>query len=414
MLTKYFSDARALQRVLSTPAAQFLEDFAQELEGIGYTETTIQNHLRAAAHLSHWQRHRGFSIHQLDEGVLEAFRRHLGSCTCLGRFRAYHHHGAGAQLFLRHLRNTSVVTSPSSSANQATEPPLLVGFRHWMRQHRGVTDTTTQIYGLIITDLLQTLGEDPQQLDAARLRAFVLDRANRHGRSKAKLVMTSLRMFLRYLISGGRCHSGLDKAIPTIADWRLASLPQYLPASEVDRIIAACDPKTAVGARDRAIMLLLSRLGLRGGDIVALRLHDIDWEQATIRVSGKSRTTVRLPLPQEVGEAILNYLEYGRPASKTDHVFVRVTVPVGPFAKASAVSDIVKRAMRRAGVSAPSCGAHVLRHSAATQMLRQGASLEDIGVILRHRSMDTTTHYAKVDIDRLRQIAQPWPEVSPC
>jgi integrase/recombinase XerD len=211
---------------------------------------------------------------------------------------------------------------------------------------------------------------------------------------------------LRFLIAEGRCAAGLDAAIPVLAHWRLSSLPRYLQSDEVERVIAACDPALPVGKRDRAILLLLARLGLRAGDIVQLRQRDIDWKGAWISVAGKGRRETRLPLTQEVGHAIVDYLQDGRFRTDTDTLFVRSRAPFRAFRSHCAISVIVERAMRRAGVTCPSRGAaHLLRHSAATSMLRQGASLQDIAVILRHRSIETTQIYAKVDVTALRQIA---------
>ena len=222
-------------------------------------------------------------------------------------------------------------------------------------------------------------------------------------------------MFVRFLTAEGKCAAGLDAAIPVVAHWRFSALPRYLQSEEVERVIALCDPVSPVGKRDRAILLLLARLGLRAGDIVQLRLGDIDWKDAWILVSGKSRRETQLPLTQEVGQAIVDYLRDGRPQSDSDAAFVRSRAPFRAFAKPAAISVIVKRAMQRAGVTCPSRGAaHVLRHSAASSMLRQGASLQDIAAILRHRSIETTQIYAKIDATSLRQIAQPWPEVQPC
>ncbi|MBI4424283.1 MAG: tyrosine-type recombinase/integrase [Elusimicrobia bacterium] len=221
-----------------------------------------------------------------------------------------------------------------------------------------------------------------------------------------------MRNFLRYLIAQGKCRPGMEDAIPAIAMWRLATLPRYLPAVDVNRIIDSCDRNTSVGLRDSALLLLLARLGLRSGDVRTLKTADIDWDQASIQVAGKSRVGIRLPLTQEVGDALLDYLKRGRPPAATDRVFVRIPAPWGPL-KASSVSAIVHRAILRCGVKSPSRGAHVLRHSAATEMLRQGATLDQIGIVLRHQHLDTTAHYAKVDVRRLRQIALPWPEVRP-
>jgi site-specific recombinase XerD len=222
-------------------------------------------------------------------------------------------------------------------------------------------------------------------------------------------------MFLRFLITEGKCSDDLIAAIPVLAHWRLSSLPRYLQPEEVERIIASCESDSPVSKRDRAILLLLARLGLRAGDILRLYLGDIDWEEARIRVSGKGRRQAWLPLTQEVGHAVVAYLQGGRPRIDSDVLFIRARAPFRAFASHSAISVIVARAMRRAGIKCPSRGAaHVLRHSAASSLLRQGASLQDIAALLRHRSIETTQIYAKVDVPTLRQIAQPWPEVRPC
>jgi len=219
-------------------------------------------------------------------------------------------------------------------------------------------------------------------------------------------------MFLRFLITDGQCAAGLEGAIPVLAHWRLASLPRYLQGEEVERVIASCDLASPVGRRDHAILLLLARLGLRAGDIVQLRLGDVDWKGAAIHVCGKGRRQTRLPLTHEVGQAVAAYVQDGRPRANTEAVFVRGRAPFRAFASHCAVSVIVDRALHRAGVTRPSRGAaHLLRHSLATSLLRQGASLHEIAGILRHRSIETTQIYAKVDVPALRQMAQPWPEV---
>lgn len=234
-----------------------------------------------------------------------------------------------------------------------------------------------------------------------------------HGKSPAviKHGATALRMFVRFLAAEGGCPAGLEGAIPLIPHWRLSSLPRYLQAEEVERIVASCDSATAVGKRDRAILLLLARLGLRAGDIVQMRLGDIDWNDAWLHVCGKSRRQTCLPLTQEVGDALVAYLQAGRPQTDGDRLFVCCRAPFRPFAGHPAVSVIVARAMRRAGVTPPGRGAaHLLRHSVATALLRQGAPLHEIAALLRHRSIQTTQIYAKVDVSMLQQIAQRWPE----
>ena len=317
-----------------------------------------------------------------------------------------------ARLFVAYLQRSGVVTTPSNEPGRG--PALIVSFCEWMRQQRGTSDTTLDRYRLDLCELLKSLGEDPATFNAQNLRKFVLERSERCGWSAAKNCATAVRMFLRFLIANGKCCPGLDAAIPRWAHWRLSSLPRYLQSEEVERVIASCVPGTHVGIRDRAILLLLARLGFRASDVRQLRLGDIDWKEAWICICGKGRRQTRLPLTQELGDALTSYIINARPPVATDVLFVRARAPRRQF-RDCAISAIAARAMRRAGVSCPSRGAaHVLRHSAATSMLRHGASLQEIGAILRHRSIATTEIYAKVDIAALQQIAQSWPEVKTC
>ena len=282
-----------------------------------------------------------------------------------------------------------------------------------MHTQRGVTETTLNSYRPALCRLLNALGEHPEHYTAKQLRGFVLDRTRGHRTSQARTTVTVLRMFLRCLIVQGRCAPDLLFAIPTIAGWRRSSLPSYLSAEEIERVIDTCDCTTAIGARDRAVLLLLARLGLRAGDVAALQLNDIDWEQGLFRVAGKSRRQTALPLPQDVGEALLHYLTNHRPAVDTSHAFITVIAPFVPFSR-WVVSTITARALRLAQIDAPSYGAHLLRHSAATAMLRQGTSMEAIGAVLRHASIETTHVYTKVDVDLLNQVVMPWLEVESC
>jgi site-specific recombinase XerD len=283
-----------------------------------------------------------------------------------------------------------------------------------MQCQRGTQEKTVRGYGRVIKDALNGLGADPSRYDAESIRTFVLNRTKGKSRSNAKEVTSVMRMFLRYLIAEGKCRAGLDDAVPAIAMWRLSALPKYLPAKDIERVIACCDRDTAVGLRDRAAVLLMVRLGLRAGDVRGMVFNDIDWKQASVRVLGKSRREVKLPLTQEVGDALLEYLRYGRPpVQDTNRVFVSMSAPWKPL-ETSSVSGMVMRAITRAGIMTQSRGAHVLRHSAATAMLRSGANLQQVGAVLRHQYLDTTAHYAKVDVNRLREIALPWPEVFPC
>ena len=226
---------------------------------------------------------------------------------------------------------------------------------------------------------------------------------------RSRLLTTAFRAYLRYLASTDQCDAGLLGAVPTARTWRLAAIPRYLPQEDIERAIASCDPTTAVGVRDRAILLLLARLGLRAGDVSRLRLDDIDWTRARLIVSGKSRVSSGLPLPQDVGDALLEYVERVRPRVDEQKVFLRIPGPPRPFKRGRAVTSVAQRALRRAAVggSGPR-GAHVFRHSVATGLLRSGATLDVVGALLRHRMPATTAIYAKVNVAMLQKVAEPW------
>ena len=415
MLAEFFDSPFRIQELRDGPDGRLLEGFARELCHAGYAEITARRHIRAAEHLIHWTGRKGTPIATLDERFAEDFVHHLDRCRC-PRYGRTHRLDLqhGVRLFFGYLRRAGALMAPIAEES-IEEPVLLVSFCRWMRQQRGTCDATLYNYSLHLRDLLKRLGEDPGKFDAQNLRQFVLETSQRCGWAAAKKSTTAVRMFLRFLISDGKCAAGLDASIPALAHWRLSSLPRYLQSDEVERVIASCDPATPVGRRDRAILLLLARLGLRAGDIVQLRLDDLDWTQAAIRVSGKGRRQTLLPLTQEIGDAIATYIKDGRPQTGADTLFIRSRAPFRALASHCAISVVVARAMRRAGVTCPSRGAaHVLRHFVASSMLRQGASLQEIAVILRHRSITTTEIYAKVDVVALQQIAQPWPGVKPC
>lgn len=421
MLPEYFQSAWRVHDLRVGPAGPLVTSFADKLRQQGYAELTARRHLRSAEHLTHWASRVGVALDGPIEAILDGFDRHVRrrrQCPAPAG-RPFGHTFrvqilSGARLFLHHLEDAGLV--PHHRDNRIVSlPPLLVSFCEWMRQQRGTCESTLSNYAIHICELLKRVGDDPARWDARSLREFILEGSRTCGWAAAKKRTTALRMLLRCLVAEGRCASGLDGAIPVLVHRRLSSLPRYLAADDVERVVASCDRASAVGQRDHAILLLLARLGLRAGDIVQLRLRDIDWKGAWIHVSGKSRRETRLPLTHELGEALVTYLTCGRPETDTDVVFVRTRPPFRPFRSHCAVSVIVDRAFARAGVTRPSRGAaHLLRHSVATSMLRHGASLHDVASLLRHRSVTTTEIYAKVDVTALQMIAQPWPEVPSC
>lgn len=285
----------------------------------------------------------------------------------------------------------------------------LQGFREWLRRHRGIGERRISAHLRMIEKLLPYLGDDPARYDATLVNRIILQNLENTSRVGAQQMCGSLRMYLRYLASTGRCSPALIGAIPRIPRWRLATLPRYILNDDVERVIASCDLTTPRGLRDRAILLLLARLALRAGDVANLRLQDIDWDRALISVAGKTNRMVALPLPQDAGDALLTYIEHGRPAVKADKIFIRTIAPFVPFSCSSPISIVVRDALKRAGVkNANLRGAYLLRHSAATNMLRTGATLDAVGAVLRHRSPETTAIYAKVDTSMLAKVVQPW------
>ncbi|WP_024846201.1 tyrosine-type recombinase/integrase, partial [Paracoccus pantotrophus] len=279
----------------------------------------------------------------------------------------------------------------------------------------GLSERTIARHLRHLHKLLPELGTATHDYDAALVRNVVREWRERTGPADLRTITSTLRSYLRFLAGAGLCRPNLDHAIPPVVQWRLSSLPRYLAAADLERVVASCDQLTRGRLRDRAILLLLARLGLRAGDVAGLRLSDLDWTSGMLRLSGKARRQVRLPLPQDVGDAILAYIELERPRVDQEAVFLMMVAPYRSFSQSSHVSTIVALALKRAGISdAPSTGASLLRHSAATSMLRSGATLEAVGTVLRHRSLDMTAHYAKVDIAMLEQIAQPWPGELAC
>jgi len=409
MLEHHVNSPVTRRRLRSGPAAEHVDGFADWLHRRGYKSVSIVAIFRSLAGWTDWMQSAGFTVHDCPAG--------LAACTAElqagGRVRyrrgPNNHSLTAAALFIRFLQECGVLPPPAIPASATDLWPLIREFRSWMRQHRGLTETTQDVYQPIIIELLTALGGDPRLYTAEALRGFALERARRYGLHRAKTVVVAVRAFLRFLGATQQCTPGMQYAIPGFASWQLSTVPRFLAADDVERVIASC-PAFGNGPRDRAVLLLLARLGLRAGEVAQLRFADIDWAQGLLTVSGKARRQETLPLPQEVGEALLHYLRQSRPPLRTPGVFTTVVAPVRPLTRA-AVTHIVRAALRRAGIKAPINGAHVLRHSAATTMLRQGASLAGIGAVLRHRSPRTTAHYAKVDFGLLSEIAQPWPEV---
>ena len=320
---------------------------------------------------------------------------------------------AAAAQFIRFLREQGVLAAGQQPLSPSERWPILKSFRSWTLQHRGVAHTTMANYEHRVADFIAACGAVPASYNAASVRSFIVTRSEGRRVATAQAIANAVRAFLRFLAATGQCSEGLLHAVPQFAHYQLASTPQFLEPEELERVIGACSDENAVGARDRAVILLLARLGLRAGDVAELTFTDIDWNNGRIAVCGKGRRQEWLPLPQQIGDAIIRYLRRGRPPLQVPQVFTSVLAPHRPMTR-FAVTHVVRSALRRAGIKAPTSGAHLLRHSAATAMLRKGVTLAGVAAVLRHRTPRTTAHYAKIDFGLLSEIAQPWPEVPSC
>jgi integrase/recombinase XerD len=393
-------------------ATPFLEGFATELAAVGHTWLTINEYLTSAIHFGGWLEAKGLTSTDINEQVLQKFGTH--HCKCHGGraqkgvSRSYR---ARVRRFADFLGQQGAVRALAASTTEPPEP--LVAFRDWLLRHRGLAPITVERHERLIKRMLPSLGTDTSAYSAASVRSVSLDQIRDCRPAHAKTIVGALRVYLRFLTTNGACQPGLDHTLPTVAEWKLSSLPRYLDAHQVACLIDSCGKNGPQGFRDRAIVLLLLRLGLRAGDIANMRSTDIDWQAGTLLVRGKGRRDVRLPLPQDAGDAVLDYVQNARPPVDIDRVFLCINALFRPLQSGPIVSGIVRAALRRAGIkNPPSHGANLLRHTTATMMLRGGATLDEIGTVLRHKSPDTTAHYAKVDVASLQQIAQPWPKES--
>lgn len=395
------------------PLSPWIDEFAADLAAQRYTPLSIEGYTASARHFAAWLGCVSIPIDAIDDNVVRRFAEHR--CRCPGGrrwLRVSPKYSRRAGRFVVFLQRAGIARPPLEVASPY---PLLDAYQCWLGIHRGLSERTIGRHRRDLHRLLPALGSATHDYDAALVRKVVREWRERTGPANMRTITSALRSYLRFLAGVGLCQPNLDCAIPPVLQWRLSSLPRYLAAADVEQVIASCDKLTRGRLRDRAILLLLARLGLRAGDVAGLKLSDIDWTSGMLRLSGKARRQVRLPLPQDVGDALLAYIEQERPRVGQDAVFLMMVAPYRSFAQSSHVSTIVALALKRAGISdAPSTGASLLRHSAATSMLRSGATLEAVGTVLRHRSLDMTAHYAKVDIAMLEQIAQPWPGEPAC
>lgn len=392
---------------VSGPFAALREGFLRSLLKWGYTPDSAANQLHLMAHLSRWLAGEYLDVHTFRENDLQRyfqFRRHAG----------YSHSVSMKAMLplLTHLKAEGITFSVSEVVSRGPVDLVIHQYRDYLVHERGLAQLTIHNYvNAVRPFLVSELSRDGDKIDwkslnAARVTAFVVARTPSQSRSLASTTVTALRSFLGYLYVSGLIKQELTAAVPKVAGWRLAALPKTLQPREVQALLAACDRRTRMGRRDFAILTMLVRLGLRASELAGLRLDDIDWCAGSILIRGKGNRIEPLPFPQDVGEAVVAYLRRGRPTTAADRsVFVRIRAPHRKLS-GTGVSAIVAAAARRAGLG--DIRAHLLRHTVASQLLRAGSSLPEIGQLLRHSHISTTAVYAKVDRDALRSIARPW------
>ncbi len=382
------------------PLQAHVEGFWAELLGQGYAPLSARNLLRVAAHLGRWLDAEGLALADLADEVIAAFLRHRR-----GRYTQFFTRRALEPL-LGYLRGIRAVPTPLPVVDDSPVGRLVREYAKYLRQERGLAESTIRT----CTDFARQfiLDERPRldwfQLTAAEVTRFVLRRFRRSGRACCKQTVRHLRSLLRFLHAQGATPQDLSSCVPAVAGWRLSGLPKALEASQAEALLQPFD-RSPVGLRDAAIVHLLLRLGLRAGEVVALDLDDIDWRLGELVVRGKGRHESRLPLPNDVGRALAAYLRRGRPRTSARSLFLRSRARYTRL-RSGAVCHVARAALARVGVAG---GAHRLRHTAATQLLRRGASLPEIAHVLRHRHIDTTAIYAKVDLASLGALARPWP-----
>lgn len=391
-----------------------LESFAAKLDAAGYSRSARTGRLSQARHFAEWIWQSRIPAAGIDCASIEQFAAH--DCRCgirtkrgtrvAGTGSADRRRGAGQ--FVDFLRGQGAIL-PAQHADGRRADPRLIEFERWLHHERGATAETIRRYRHEAGRWLGILGADPARYDVATIRSIVLDQGPERSRSSILMTVTVLRALLRFLVSEGQCAPSLLYAVPPAVRRRLSTIPRTIPDTTIKAIIVACGTGTPVEIRDRAIILLLARIGLRAGDVWQLRLSDIDWRAGRLRLHGKDRRGTMMPLPQDAGDALLAYIEDARPAVAEDRVFLRAQAPFTPLRSSAEIAGIVTRVLRRGGFSGLPTGAHVFRHSLASAWLRNGADLDQIGVALRHARRDTTAIYAKVDVAMLGAVAQPWP-----
>lgn len=389
----------------------YLAAVASTLQEQRYATESIQRYVREAAAFSRWFARQRRPVHDLNEQQLERYL-HL-RVSVIRRRRVIRR---GVHFLFVHLRALAVIPLPVAA------PRPVTAVEHWVRRYqthlanvRGLAPTSQQQYVRFARRLLIQLSTGDDEITwgaftAERVTQFLTADAARRRGVGPHTTASAVRVFLRFLVAEGQLPDGLAQAIPTIRRWRHAALPQHLSTSDIARLLTVCQDGTAIGARNYAVLLLLARLGLRAKEVARLHLDDVDWTTGSLLIrSSKTHTERVLPLAQDVGDAVLAYLRTARPSSTTRDIFLEHTAPYASLQTASAITKIVQRLLPKAGIIRRSGGAHLFRHTAASQMVNQGVSFKAVADILGHQQLSTTGIYAKLDLPTLAAVTLPWP-----
>ncbi len=384
------------------PLAGLAAGFGEWLRAEGFSASTVSQRMCQFDRLSCWLEREGLSAAGLTELRAQQFVE-VDRASRAGFAKS----ARTLRLPLTYLRGAGVAPPPAPDLAPGPVDALLSGFGDYLVSERGLAAKSVREYRRVVGPFLAELQRSRvvlQRLSARDVTSFLARECPRRGVSEARQLTKALRALLRYLYVVGLIETRLECAVPGVADQRGQSLPRGLAPAAVAALLASCDRERLVGVRDYAVLLVLARLGLRAGEVSAMQLEDLDWHAGELLIRGKGRRRERLPLPVDVGEALVAYLRR-RSRAVSRAVFLCQRAPRGPLGP-TAVSAIVRAACQRAGL--PLVCAHRLRHTAATEMLRAGGSLGEVAQVLRHQSLQTTAVYAKVDYHRLRELARPW------
>lgn len=390
------------------PLVPYLDAFAKSLDEQGFKRRVINPQIRLTAKFSKWLKNKSVAIEDINEKHVEGFfknrQKHLS--TRRGEF-------AALRRLLTFLDRLSIIHLSLEEHETTQLQQTVASFTDYLLNERDLSKKTLIQYGPFAERfLVGCFGEgsiDFQTLQAKDVVCFVKRQAAILSPSRAKSATNALRSFLRYLHYCGKIQIDLTAAVPTVPNWSLTGIPESITPEQIRIVLSACPRNTPVGRRDYAILLLLARLGLRAIEIVSLTLSSITWKAGTITVKGKGNKPGILPLPREVGEAIVDYLHYGRPDSNCKSLFLSACAPIRGLGASQTVTTIARTAIKRAGIETAHYGTHQFRHALASDMLRHGATMTEIGGVLRHSHIKTTSLYAKVDFSALRDLSLPWP-----